>query len=231
MTTIPPGESGVLAASAEAVGTRRTEQEEVVVEYRSGGRVARGPSRPFRIISSPLGSLIPVIGVLLLWELGSRTGIIDSTFFPAPSASFSALITLSSNGDLWPNIGVSLRRIAFGFLLGVIPGIIIGICMARLRWARVILDPLIAIAYPIPVVAILPMLLVIFGIGSTPIIVLAGIISFFPAVVNSMAGVRQGDDRLILMTQNMGGTRWQILWKIVLPGALPSIFEIGRAHV
>lgn len=225
MTTVPPIGRGAAVTSTESVTEQSSDQrDEVVVEYRSGGRVARGPSAPFRIVASPLGSLIPVIGVLLLWELGSRTGIIDSTFFPAPSASFSALITLSSNGDLWPNIGTSLRRIALGFLLGVIPGIIIGICMARLRWARVILDPLIAIAYPIPVVAILPMLLVIFGIGSTPIIVLAGIISFFPAVVNSMAGVRQGDDKLILMTQNMGGTRWQILWKIVLPGALPSIF-------
>lgn len=225
MTTKPHKPPAVIK-SPRAAGemTPATNPDTVVVEYRGGGRVARGPSKPFRIISSPLGTLIPVLGVLLLWEIGSRTGIIDVTFFPAPSGSLHALATLSSNGGLWPNIGVSLRRIALGFLLGVIPGIVIGICMARLRWVRVILDPLIAIAYPIPVVAILPMLLVIFGIGSTPIIVLAGIISFFPAVVNSMAGVRQGDDRLILMAQNMGADRWQILWRIVLPGALPSIF-------
>ncbi|GAA2003442.1 ABC transporter permease [Nakamurella flavida] len=215
-----PGSS----ATTPRLPERTTDAEPVVVEYRSGGRVARGPSRAFRIISSPLGTLIPVLGVLLLWEIGSRSGIIDDTFFPAPSDSLAALFTLSSNGDLWPNIGVSIRRITLGFLLGVIPGIAVGIAMARLKWARVILDPLIAVAYPIPVVAILPMLLVIFGIGSTPIIVLAGIISFFPAVVNSMAGVRQGDERLILMAQNMGADRRQVLLRIVLPGALPSIF-------
>ena len=200
------------------------DDEKVLVEYRSGGRIARGPSRPFRIVASPLGTLIPIIIVLILWEIGSRVGLIDSTFFPPPSDDFKALVALSSNGDLWPNIGISLRRIGLGFLLGVIPGVIVGICMARLQWARVLLDPIIAVAYPIPVVAILPMLLVIFGVGSTPIIVLAGIISFFPAVVNAMAGVRQGDERLVLMARNMGADKWQTLWRIVLPGALPSIF-------
>jgi len=185
---------------------------------------ARGPGRTFRVLSTAGGSVIPVIGVLLLWELGSRTGIIDKTFFPAPSNCFLALVQLIIDGQLLPNLLITLIRILLGFLLGVIPAVIIGVTMARLPWVRIILDPIIAIAYPIPAVAILPLLLVIFGTGGTPIVVLAGIISFFPSAINALTGVLRVDGKLILMSRNMGASERQVLWKIILPGALPSIF-------
>jgi ABC-type nitrate/sulfonate/bicarbonate transport system permease component len=185
---------------------------------------ARGPGRAFRLLNTAGGSVIPVIGVLLLWELGSRTGIIDRTFFPAPSNCFRALVELIVGGQLLPNLLITLVRILLGFLLGVIPAVIIGVTMARLPWMKVILDPIIAIVYPIPVVAILPLLLVIFGTGGTPIIVLAGIISFFPSAINALTGVLRVDNKLILMSRNMGASDRQVLWKIILPGALPSIF-------
>lgn len=187
-------------------------------------RASRGPSRSLRFMRTPIGSLVPIVIVLLLWQFGSATGIINHTFFPEPSQCVRALGHLISNGDLLPNLWISVKRIILGFLLGVIPAVIVGVAMARLPWARAIIDPIIAVAYPIPVVAILPLLLVIFGTGSQPIIVLAGIISFFPAAVNTMSGVLQADERLALMARNLGATRPQVMRKIVLPGALPSIF-------
>lgn len=195
-----------------------------VFTFAPDSRKTRGPGRAFRILSTAGGSVIPVIGALLLWELGSRTGIIDKTFFPPPSDCFLALVQLTKDGQLLPNLLITLVRILLGFLLGVIPAVIIGVTMARLPWVRVILDPLIAIAYPIPAVAILPLLLVIFGTGGTPIVVLAGIISFFPSAINALSGVLRVDAKLILMSRNMGASERQILWKIILPGALPSIF-------
>ncbi|KIR62230.1 hypothetical protein TK50_28900 [Micromonospora haikouensis] len=176
------------------------------------------------MLSSGAGSIVPVAVVLLLWQAGSMAGLIDKTFFPAPSECVRALVGLVSSGELLPNVGITARRILLGFLLGVVPATLLGIAMGRSRWIRVLVDPLIAITYPIPVVAILPLLLVIFGTGGRPIVVLAGIISFFPAVVNAMSGVLQVDERLILMARNLGAGRQQILWKIILPGALPSIF-------
>jgi ABC-type nitrate/sulfonate/bicarbonate transport system permease component len=195
-----------------------------VVRYSVDPKAERPPGKAFRLLSSGLGSMVPVVLVLLAWQLGSMAGLIDKTFFPAPVECVEALVRLFSSGELLPNLGITLRRILLGFLLGVIPATLIGIAMGRISWVRVIVDPLIAITYPIPVIAILPLLLVIFGTGGRPIIVLAGIISFFPAVVNAMTGVLQVDERLILMARNMGASRQQILWKIVLPGALPAIF-------
>ncbi|WP_431976936.1 ABC transporter permease [Micromonospora haikouensis] len=195
-----------------------------VVRYAVDPRAERPPGRLFRLLSSGAGSIVPVAVVLLLWQAGSMAGLIDKTFFPAPSECVRALVELVSSGELLPNVGITARRILLGFLLGVIPATLLGIAMGRSRWIRVLVDPLIAITYPIPVVAILPLLLVIFGTGGRPIVVLAGIISFFPAVVNAMSGVLQVDERLILMARNLGAGRQQILWKIILPGALPSIF-------
>ncbi|SCG71839.1 ABC transporter permease [Micromonospora inositola] len=198
--------------------------DQPVVRYAMDPKAERPPGRLFRLLSSGAGSVVPVVLVLLLWQLGSMAGLIDRTFFPAPSECLQALVRLVSTGELLPNVGITLRRILLGFLLGVIPATLLGIAMGRVPWIRVVIDPLIAITYPIPVVAILPLLLVIFGTGGQPIIVLAGIISFFPAVVNAMSGVLQVDERLVLMARNMGATQRQILWKIVLPGALPAIF-------
>ncbi|MEU8025900.1 ABC transporter permease [Micromonospora haikouensis] len=195
-----------------------------VVRYAVDPRAERPPGRLFRLLSSGAGSIVPVAVVLLLWQAGSMAGLIDKTFFPAPSECVRALVGLVSSGELLPNVGITARRILLGFLLGVVPATLLGIAMGRSRWIRVLVDPLIAITYPIPVVAILPLLLVIFGTGGRPIVVLAGIISFFPAVVNAMSGVLQVDERLILMARNLGAGRQQILWKIILPGALPSIF-------
>lgn len=207
--------------SDNTAGVRTSEP---VVRYTVDPRAEQPPNRLFRLLSTGVGSVVPVAGVLALWQLGSMAGIIDQTFFPAPTDCVKALFDLISSGELLPNFLITLQRILLGFLLGVIPATLLGIAMARISWIRVLVDPLIAITYPIPVVAILPLLLVIFGVGGRPIIVLAGIISFFPAVVNATAGVLQVDERLVLMARNAGASRRQVLWKIVLPGALPSIF-------
>ncbi|HEX2903665.1 MAG TPA: ABC transporter permease [Jatrophihabitans sp.] len=192
--------------------------------YQPNPKATGEPSRALRWLRTPVGALVPIVVVVLLWQLGSAAGVINRTFFPEPSQCFSALWHLIRDGELLPNLWISIKRIILGFLLGVIPAIVVGVSMARLPWVRAIIDPLIAVTYPIPVVAILPLLLVIFGTGSQPIIVLAGIISFFPAAVNTMSGVMQADERLVLMARNLGASRIQIMRKIVLPGALPSIF-------
>ncbi|TXK18673.1 ABC transporter permease [Homoserinibacter sp. GY 40078] len=195
-----------------------------VVEYTPDRRAQRGPGRVFQALSSPWGSLVPVVVLLALWQLGSVVGWIDKTFFPPPVDCFTALVNLITHGDLLVNIGITIQRVLFGFALGVVPAVVVGITMGLLPWARVVVDPIISILYPIPAVALLPLLLVIFGTGSTPIVVLAGIISFFPTAVNSMAGVLQNDRRLTQMARNLGSSRGQLLGKVVLPGALPSIF-------
>lgn len=202
--------------------TAKTRSAQVEYTPSKRGKAGRGPV--YRALASPLGSVVPVVAILLLWQLGSTVGFIDATFFPAPTECVRSLVDLIASGDLLSAIAITVRRILLGFALGVVPAVVIGIAMGLLPWVKVLIDPVISILYPIPAVAMLPLLLVIFGTGSTPIIVLAGIISFFPSAVNAMAGVQQNDERLVLMARNMGASRAQVIRKIVLPGALPSIF-------
>jgi len=123
-----------------------------------------------------------------------------------------------------PNMVLSLQRFLLGFLLGAVPGVIFGLMMGWVRVVRVILDPIITIIYPIPRIAILPLFLVIFGLGSPPIIAITALICFFPAVVTTYAGVRGLDPNLPAMARNVGATRMQIMLKIALPASLPVMF-------
>ena len=196
----------------------------VTVEITAPKEPQIGPGSFERLMHSPTGTIIPVIAVIVLWEIGSSLGLIDRIFFPAPSRIVAALLRLGGQGVILDNLGITLRRIALGFAIGTVPGILLGVFMARMKWISLLIDPLISLTYPIPHIATLPLLLVIFGLGSPPIIVLSAIVCFYPAIVNTLVGVRQVDERLVQMARNLGASGQQILWKIALPGALPTIF-------
>ncbi|MBX3579422.1 MAG: ABC transporter permease [Rhizobiaceae bacterium] len=198
--------------------------DKVVAEIRAPQTLQRGPNVVERALRSPVGFLFPAIAVIVLWELGGTFGFIDRIFFPQPSRIFRALERLAAEGVILENLSITLRRVAAGFVIGTIPAVLVGLMLARVKWASLIIDPLISLTYPIPHIATLPLLLVIFGLGSPPIIALSSIVCFYPAVVNTAAGVRQVDERLVQMARNMGASSRQLLWKIIIPAALPTMF-------
>jgi NitT/TauT family transport system permease protein len=171
-----------------------------------------------------LTSTGPVIGVLLLWELMSWIGAIDHTFFPPPSIILITMWELAVEGQIFSDLFITLQRVVAGFLLGAVPGVLLGLMMGWVRAVRLIFDPIVTIIYPIPRIAILPLFLVIFGLGSPPIIAITALICFFPAVVTTYAGVRGLDPNLPRMARNLGATRMQIMTKIAFPAALPVMF-------
>jgi ABC-type nitrate/sulfonate/bicarbonate transport system permease component len=200
------------------------QDKNLVVEIRAPEGARRGPNIIERALRSPIGFLFPALAVIVLWEIGGRVGIIDRIFFPQPSRIFAALERLTEEGVILENLSITLRRVAAGFVIGTIPAVLVGLLLARVKWASLIIDPLISLTYPIPHIATLPLLLVIFGLGSPPIIALSAIVCFYPAVVNTAAGVRQVDERLVQMGRNMGASNRQLLWKIIIPAALPTMF-------
>lgn len=171
-----------------------------------------------------LAAIGPVVGALLLWEVVSRAGVIDASFFPPPSRIAMKIGVLAGTPDLYHHLFVSLQRMLAGFLLGAIPGVVLGLLMGWSRMVRLVLDPIITVIYPVPRIAILPLFLVIFGLGSPPIIAISALICFFPAVVTTYAGVRGLDPNLPQMARNLGANRIQLLLKIALPAALPVMF-------
>ena len=169
-----------------------------------------------------LGVVSPIV-LLVLWEVAARVGWIDARFFPAPSAIFEKLIALTRSGELWINLWASLKRLFWGSLLGGIPALAIGILMGLYRPIRTAIDPLISATYPIPKSAILPLVLLIFGLGEMSKIVMVALGVFYPVVINTIAGVLQIDRIYLDVGKNFRAGRWQTFRTIALPGALPNI--------
>jgi ABC-type nitrate/sulfonate/bicarbonate transport system permease component len=167
--------------------------------------------------------LTPII-LLGLWELGAHAGLVDTRFFSSPALIARRFMVLSASGEIWLNIGVSLRRLGIGFLVGGVPAIVLGIAMGLSRSLRAAVNPLIAATYPLPKSAIFPLILLIFGLGESSKIVMVALGVFYPLIINTMAGVQQIDRIYLDVGKNFGATRGQMFYTVALPGALPSIF-------
>jgi ABC-type nitrate/sulfonate/bicarbonate transport system permease component len=168
-------------------------------------------------------SIASPIALLLLWECAARTGLIDTRFFPAPSSIFHALLTLAGTGELWRHTSASLQRLALGFLVGGIPALILGIIMGLNRAIYAIFEPLIAATYPIPKSSILPLVLLIFGLGEGSKIFMVAVGVFFPVAINATAGVHEINQIYLDVGRNFRASRWNTFRTIALPGALPFI--------
>ncbi|ABD86416.1 ABC transporter permease [Rhodopseudomonas palustris] len=169
-----------------------------------------------------IGILTP-LGLLLLWEAAGRLGLIDVRFFPPPSSIVHQIGVLIASGELLDNTLASLRRLALGMLLGGVPALLLGLAMGISRPLRVAIDPLISATYPIPKSAILPLVLLIFGLGELSKVVMVALGAFYPIVINTMVGVVNLDRIYLDVGHNFRASRWQVFRTIALPGALPSI--------
>ncbi len=169
-------------------------------------------------------SILTPIVLLGLWEIGARLGLIDTRFFSSPTLIARQFVVLSRSGEIWLNIGVSLRRLGIGFLAGGIPAIVLGIAMGLSRSVRAAIDPLIAATYPLPKSAIFPLILLIFGLGESSKIVMVALGVFYPLIINTMSGVMQIERIYLDVGKNFGASRRQMFYTVALPGALPSIF-------
>ena len=168
-------------------------------------------------------SIASPLGLLLAWELAARAGLIDVRFFPAPSDIILKLIEMARSGELTENVLISLERIVLGFLLGGVPAIVIGIAMGIWRPVRALVDPLIVATYPIPKSSLLPLILLIFGLGEMSKVMMVAIGVFYPMAINATAGVLQINQIYLDVGKSFKASPWDTFRTIALPGALPFI--------
>lgn len=181
-------------------------------------RERRKKARHLLTIASPLL-------ILALWEVLSRTAIIDPRLFPPPTEIIKTLVEMATSGALFSDIGISLLRVFGGFLLGAVAGIVIGLLMGMYLPVRYFFNPLIMALMPIPTIALLPIFIFMFGIGEwSKIITIAGSV-FFPVAINTMAGVVNIDQIYIDVAKNYGAKPKDFFFKIALPGSLPVMLE------
>jgi len=166
--------------------------------------------------------LSPVI-FLVLWELGSRAGIIPERTLAAPSAVLATLFQMIVSGELPGNLLVSAIRVVTGLSIGVTVGLVLALVAGLSRTGEVTVDPLMQIKRTIPTLALTPLFIVWFGIGETPKIALIAFASIFPIYLNLYSGIRSVDVRLIEGARSFGLSRSELIWHVILPGALPSL--------
>lgn len=171
-----------------------------------------------------LVSLFSPLLLLILWELLVQVQILDFRFFSRPSVIAIFFWKMIVTGELLNHVNASLMRIAIGFIMGCVPGILLGIIMGLSRIVRAGINPMIAATFPIPKIAILPLILLIFGLGEQSKYVIVAIGTFYFVLINTMTGVMTIDKIYLDVGKNFGASRVNLWRTVALPGAFPMIF-------
>lgn len=161
---------------------------------------------------------------LLFWEGAVQIGWLDYRFFPPPSTLLTVFSRLLLSGELWNHLSISLLRVLVGFALGALPAVALGLLMGWFRGLHAVIDPLVAAIYPVPKIALLPLFLILFGLGEATKIVTIAVSVFFLVLISTVNGVRLIDPVLIEAGQSYGARGWRLFSKVILPATLPAIF-------
>ena len=181
------------------------------------------PFRRRRLIELLLTVAGPAL-VIGVWELLSRTERINPKFWPAPSVLWGTAAEMVQDRSLTDNLLITVERIVFGFALGTIPGVLLGLAMGLFWPIRTFFMPISTVIYAIPKIAILPLIIIAFGIGELSKVIIVALSIFFLVALNTMAGVVAIDRAYRDVARNLGAGPVALFLTVALPGALPSIF-------
>ncbi|WP_158918903.1 ABC transporter permease subunit [Caulobacter sp. S45] len=162
-------------------------------------------------------------GLLAVWQVTASIGVLPALVLPAPSAVLAAAVRLTVSGELPANLVVSTLRALAGLVIGGGLGFALGLANGTSRWSEAVSDSSLQMLRNIPHLALIPLVILWFGVGETAKIFLVALGVFFPIYLNTMHGVRSVDPKLLEMGRVYGMSRPELFRRIVLPGALPSI--------
>ncbi len=188
-----------------------------------GGKTA-GPAR---VSKETLVRLVTVLSpslLLVFWEALARLNLVDIRLFSRPTLILSTLWPLMKTGEIWHHAYISVQRIVLGFLSGAIPGVILGCSMGLFEPLRASLMPLVASTFPIPKLAIMPLILIVFGLGEASKVFTIAVGVFYLVLINSMTGVLSIEPIYLDVARNFGASRRQFYLTVALPGSLPMVF-------
>ena len=201
--------TNVVSAPGIGAGPGRRE-----VAFRGGG---------FLPVAKPLYSWLAFAALIGFWQAAIAAGWLNPVFLPSPASILAALGKLIVSGALWQHLSASLGRIGLGWLVGTALGLVFGLTMGLVSAFRAAGMPLVSALYPIPKIALLPLLILWLGIGESPKVVTIAAGVFFPTVITTFSGVDAVPRNLIRMAQSFNMPVAAIIRKIVLPSALPGI--------
>ncbi|MBC3862853.1 aliphatic sulfonate ABC transporter permease SsuC [Undibacterium jejuense] len=179
--------------------------------------------------------LVPII-LLVTWQLAAQFGYLSSRILPEPLAVLKAFWSLIISGEIFIHVKTSLWRAISGFLVGGGLGLLLGLFTGTFKFAETLLDSSLQMIRNIPALALMPLVILWFGIDETAKLFLVSVGVFFPVYLNTFHGIRSVDKGLIEMARSYGLSGWALYRDVILPGALPSIlvgvrFALGLVWV
>jgi sulfonate transport system permease protein len=179
--------------------------------------------------------IVPVL-LLTVWQVAAHVGWLSSRILPEPFAVAKAAWGLAKSGELWTHVQVSLWRAVVSFAVGGGLGLLLGLLTGTFKMAETLLDTTLQMIRNIPALALIPLVILWFGIEETSKIFLVAVGVFFPVYLNTFHGIRSVDKGLIEMAKSYGLSGWPLYRDVILPGALPSIlvgvrFSLGLVWV
>ena len=171
------------------------------------------------------------IALLALWQLAAHLNWVNPRIFTPPSSIAVAAGQLISAGTLQGDLAATLARLLVGYAIGAAGGVCVGLILGLVRPLRAALSPLFTALYAVPQIALLPLLLVIFGVGETPKVLTVVAVTFFVLEINTLAAVRNFDPRLVEAGRAYGATGVKLFRHVLFPGTLPQIFTGLRVSI
>ncbi|MDT7558545.1 MAG: NitT/TauT family transport system permease protein [Pseudonocardiales bacterium] len=183
----------------------------------------------------PVGWLLrrgtAIVAFLLAWEFVPRSGLVDRVFLPPLHTVLGAWLALAGNGQLEQHLGASLLRSVTGLALAVLIAVPLGVLVGWYRPVAEALNPLLEIFRNTAPLALLPVFVLLLGLGETSKIALVLFASLWPILLNTVSAVRTVDPLLVRSARSLGLSSLSLFWKVVLPSALPTLFTGVRLAV
>lgn len=233
-----PGRIDSVATRTKEPLTVKQEQEAldlVSVDESNPLTTNRWWQRARALVSNWLG-VVGVLAFFSAWELSTRLEILNPFYFPPFSKIIVKGYELFANGSIWEHMWFSLTNFAIGFIVSAVLGVVLGVPMGWYRNIAKAVDPLLSGIYATPLIALLPLIIMLFGLGPVSKIIMTVLAAVFPILINTMTGIANTDHRLITMARAFGAKDSTVFLKVSIPGSLPYIVAgmrvaLGRALV
>ncbi|WP_052442963.1 ABC transporter permease [Streptacidiphilus neutrinimicus] len=220
-------EAGLIAPVAENRATPATAKprpREVFLPRDARPRTAL--SKVAARLRWPLGIYTTPVAALILWQVLGTAGVLSPSYAPAPTSLAGSAVRLWQQGVLGPDLAVSLQRAGIGLAIGLTVGIAAGVLGGLLRSGEYLFNGVVQVFNTIPLLAVLPLMIVWFGIDELTKVLLISFGAGVPMYLNLFAAIRGVDQRLIEMARTTGAGTWRLVTRVLAPGALPG-FLVG----
>src|SRR6202521_394397 len=174
-------------------------------------------------LGSPVGRIVPLVEMVLIWQAVSSTRLVDPSFLPSPVRVSYAIYDLLTGREIRDNLFVTLARAGLGLVLGSVAGVWLGLMMARSEVFRAYAAPIVGGTYSLPKSALIPLFILWFGIGTTTSVCAVFLACLLPVIVHTYHGVSATPKVLVWSAQALGATRRELVTRIYLRHALPDI--------